>query len=283
MRLENRLPEEGINSSREHPLREAAWLIGAVLASFALALALIGLGARWLAPKLPFSVELRLMAQFEDAPQAASSAARSQALQALAERVASAMDLPPDMPLQLRAEPLPLVNAYASLGGRIRVYEGLLRRLDSEEALAALLAHEIAHVRQRHVAANAGRGLAVALLLGAVSADAGAAAAQAALGSTAQLGLLAYSREQEAEADALALAALVRLYGHGGGVVSLFDRLQRAAPEGGLPALLRSHPPSGERLAALRARAGQQGWPMQGAATPLAAPLRVQDAPVLSP
>ena len=262
--LENRLPSEGINSSEEHPLREFAWLIGAGFVTLALIVLLVGWGARWLAPRLPFHTEVTLAERWLDRPARPEHEARTAALQALAERVAATMNLPPGMRLVVSYDAGPMVNAYATLGGRIRVFEGLLKKLDNEDALAALLAHEIAHVKHRHVAANAGRGVALALLLGLLSSDAGAAAAQALLGNVTSLALLGYSREQESEADAEALAAVVALYGHGGGMQALFASLG-TAPDASAPIeLLRSHPLTSARREALNALAASAGWPMAG-------------------
>jgi beta-barrel assembly-enhancing protease len=227
-------------------------------------------GARWLAPMLPFSAELALAAQFTDAPQSPEDAARSAALQALADRLAARMDLPDDMRISVRHDGSEQVNAYASVGGRVVVFGGLLRRLDSEDALAALLAHEIAHVKHRHVAANVGRGLALAMVLTLVSADAGAAAAQSTLGHAAGLVLLGYSRDQESEADEEALRAVHALYGHVQGVDALFAQLESAGGGSG-PAIevLQSHPLTATRRAALEAHARRNGWSLQGTLTPL--------------
>jgi predicted Zn-dependent protease len=275
--LENRLPAEGINSSDEHPLREAAWLVGATLALVGLVVVLVGWGAQWLAPRLPFSAEVAIARRLVDPhdAQPPAHAAASRALQALADRIAARMDLPPGMAPVLRYEDGPVVNAYATVGGRIRVYRGLLQRLRSEQELAALLAHELAHVKHRHVAANLGRGLALSLLLAAVSSDAGAAASEGLLGQAAGMALLSYSREQESEADAAALQAVVAAYGDGGGIVGLFERLEAgdpAAPAAGLE-LLRSHPLTLQRVRDLQTLAQARGWPMAGAATALPAEL----------
>jgi beta-barrel assembly-enhancing protease len=282
-RLENRLPAEGINSSDESPLREALWLVGGALVVLALLVALVGWSARWLAPHLPFAAEVALAERWIDPAHArpptrtplAQHRAREQALQALADRVAAAMALPADMPLVVTADDSLRLNAYATLGGRIRVFGGLVDALVAtgrEDALAALLAHEIAHVQQRHIAANAGRGLAVSLLLSVLSADAGAYAARQVLGQAAGIALLGYSREQETEADLAALAALVALYGHGQGVLVLFDRLGAKMPDGpdgpagAVPEVLRSHPLTERRRAAVVTEATRQGWAISGPA-----------------
>jgi beta-barrel assembly-enhancing protease len=276
--LENRLPAEGINSSDEHPLKEFAWLIGAGLATILVVVALVGWGARWLAPMLPFSTEVKLAERLLDETQEPADARRSAALQAVARRVAARMELPADMPLVLRFVDSPVVNAYATIGGRIFVHAGLLSRLRSEDELAALLAHEIAHVRYRHVAANTGRGLALALLLGAVSADAGAAAAQSMMGQAASLAMLGYSRAQESQADEAAMQAVVALYGHGGGMMALFEHLDESRSTQEIPPqLLRTHPLTKERLQALRAQAQAAGWATSGQLAALPAELILPD------
>ncbi|WP_156392083.1 MULTISPECIES: M48 family metallopeptidase [unclassified Roseateles] len=279
--LENRLPPEDLLERDDHPLRELAWLVAASLAVLAVLVLVTGLSARWLAPKLPFEYEVALAERVFDAePKAAASAdaaaerERRVALQSLADRVAAVMALPPGMKVVVSDDASELVNAYATVGGRIRVFHGLLRKLDSEQALAALLAHEIAHVKHRHVAANMGHGLAVSLLLSVVMPEGAAQAAQGLLGGAAQLALLGYSRDAERQADAEALAASLALYGHAGGLAALFTVLPQAdhAPSG--TAWLRSHPDTVERLAVLKAAAGARGAAMVGAVTPLPGALR---------
>ena len=281
-RLENRLPDEGINSADENPLRELAWLIGATLLVLALVVLLVGWGAQWLAPRLPFSAEVKLAEQLVDAPRSRSStpaqaalAARTAAMQALADRVAQRMQLPAGMTIVISLDAAPVVNAYATIGGRIRLYRGLISKLDSEDALVALLAHEIAHVKHRHVAASLGRGLALALLVGIVSSDAGAAAAEAVIGSTTAIALLGYSRDQEQQADDDALRAVVALYGHAGGVAALFATLRAGSKAGDMPIeMLRSHPLTQDRIDAARRGAADLGVRIDGPLTPLSPMLK---------
>lgn len=272
--LENRLPAEGINSSSEHPLKEFAWLVGASVVTLVVVVVLVGWGAQWLAPRLPFSTEVALAERLVDRPQKPADAARSAALQAVAGRVAAQMGLPTGMAIVVQYEESAVVNAFATVGGRIRVHSALLSRLRSEDELAALLAHEIAHVKHRDVAAGMGRGMALALLLGFVSSDAGAAAAQAALNQAAGLALLGYSRDQEREADQAALQALVAVYGHAGGAMALFAHLGEADMDSPLPALS-THPLTADRRQAIESQAGAAGWPTTGPLTPLPAVLVV--------
>ncbi|XVJ71470.1 MAG: M48 family metallopeptidase [Rhizobacter sp.] len=272
--LENRLPAEGINSSEEHPLKEFVWLVGVSLITVLILLACLGWAVRWLAPKAPFFAEVVLAQRLIDRPEKPENAERSAALQVVADKVAAQMDLPKGMVIVIRYDESPMVNAYATLGGRIRVYNGLLQKLGSEDALAALLAHEIAHVKHRDVAAGMGRGLAMALLLGVVSADAGAAVAQMALGQAANLTMLGHSREREAQADIAALHAVVGLYGHAQGLEELFTQLRGSESHDHRSLeIFRSHPVTPARVAAIKVQAHQNGWPTTGPLTPLPAAL----------
>lgn len=273
-RLENRLPREGISSDGEHPLREAAWLVGASVAGVLALVVALGWAAGWLAPRLPFSAEVALAERMVDRPVEPAQAARTAALQARADRVAAAMALPAEMRVVIGVHDADPVNAYATIGGRIRLYRGLIEKLPSEEALDALLAHEIAHVEHRHVAASAGRGLAIVLVLSALSADAGAAIASGALGQAAELALLGYSREQETLADAEALRAVVALHGHAGGILALMQALGSATPDAATPAWLRTHPLTAARRQALAEEAQRHGWALDGPQRPLADPVR---------
>lgn len=258
-RLENRPPAEGINASHENPLRELAWLlVGSVALLVALAAA-AAYGAQWLAPKIPYRYEARLAAGIDLAAPAKTDAARAvqRELQALAERLAARMDLPPDMQVRVGYRDEATVNAAATLGGQLVFFRGLLERLDSEDALAMVMAHELAHLKYRHPAAALGRGLAVGLLLSTVSAEVGRSAAGGVLGQAGLLTLLSFNREQEREADAEALHVIAAEYGHVGGAFDLFSAftaLPGAARDPALPVVefLRTHP-----LTALRIQAAQ--------------------------
>ena len=60
MRLENRPPAEGINSSTENPLKELAWLLGGSLAVVVALVFAVSLAAQWIAPRVPYKYEARL-------------------------------------------------------------------------------------------------------------------------------------------------------------------------------------------------------------------------------
>ncbi len=103
----------------------------------------------------------------------------------------------------------PQANAFAIPGGYIFVFDGLLTRLQNEEELAGVLAHEIGHVRRGHFFKNqkqlvaADLAVLAAILLG----QGGGAVTAFSLAGAAQL-QLSYSRENEREADQSALQTL---------------------------------------------------------------------------
>lgn len=150
----------------------------------------------------------------------------------------------------------PEVNAFALPGGFIAVHSGLLDKAESGEEVAAVLAHEMHHVTERHglrrIARQLGTFAALGAVLGAVD-----------LGSLTGLavGLVgnAYDRDQEREADALGHALLIDAEIDPAGMATFFDRLAAQGPD--VPALLSTHPGSEERASLARQRGGLDGAP----------------------
>ena len=98
MQYENRQPDETVNYSSEHPLREFAWLVVGLLGVIALAAALIGFFAGEIAARLPFSVEKdyarRISQHWRDTPRDAAAEEARAALRAIAAKLVPAMHLP---------------------------------------------------------------------------------------------------------------------------------------------------------------------------------------------
>ena len=268
MRIENPPVPEGINVSGQHPLRDFFVQGTLAVGVFAVCLLLLGTLAGLLAPHVPFAWEQRAAARFW--PQVPASPEEA-ALNELAARVAHAMKLPADMPIVIHYWPDDCtINAAATLGGHIVVYRGLLRQMESEDELAALLAHEIAHVQHRDVARGFLRGMAAALLL------AGVDSVSPVFSGIGTAATQSFSRKQESLADAAAARATAALYGHTGGALALFSRLQAHMAHGMMDRLelARSHPDFPRRMETVRTQSRQLGTPETGTLTPLPAPLR---------
>lgn len=274
MKLENPPQPEQYDPKAEQPVREMAILLGGVLVISLVAALVLAYFAGMLAPRLPFAVERDFMARHM--PVDPRFAPQSAALQRLADRIGTALSLPPEMTLTLHYSDDKSVNALATLGGHITVFRGLVERVGSENALAAVIAHEIAHVRLRHPAAAAGRGIAIGLVISLFSSAVGNSVAERVMGATSMGVLMNYSREQETAADGDALRAVAAVYGHLGGAADLFEALKKANPnaEGGFE-IFRSHPYSDRRIEHVREFAARYGIPVEGPLTPLALTLSV--------
>lgn len=161
------------------------------------------------------------------------------------------------------------INAFALPGGHIGVHTGLIDAVRNESELAGVLSHEIAHVNQRHIAQSIGRRndttlmMVAAMLAAALAARSNPDLTQAAIAS-AQAGAiqseLGYSRAFEREADRIGLTILERAGFDVRGMVSFFERLQqttRLYESKNLPAYLRTHPLTQERIADMANRVAQ--------------------------
>jgi Zn-dependent protease with chaperone function len=127
------------------------------------------------------------------------------------------------------------VNAFATLGGHIYVFDGLLRQAGSAEELAGILAHEIEHVRNRHIMQGIAANLFTVGVLGVVlPGDAGVQSGIARL-----LVMLRFSRQQEQEADEMGLQRLQAAHVDAAGFQQFFLRAEKMASP---PEILSSHP-----------------------------------------
>jgi predicted Zn-dependent protease len=160
------------------------------------------------------------------------------------------------------------INAFALPGGYIGIHTGLLEATRNEDELAGVLAHEVAHVTQRHIAraihANQRQGLlTTAMMLGAIvlgvagGGDAFQAGMAVAQGTAAQQ-QINFTRSNEHEADRIGIGALSDAGYDPHGMASFFEvmaRQQPASPEMRAPEFLRTHPVTTDRIAEARVRA----------------------------
>ncbi len=158
------------------------------------------------------------------------------------------------------------INAFAFFGGHIGVHTGLMRRAENESELASVLAHEISHVTQRHIARRMqaqqrSSPLALASLIGGVliamaNPEAGIAAMQAGTAASAQL-QIDYTRSNEQEADRIGIAMLARAGFDPSAAASFFSTMaEEYRMVSRPPARLLTHPLTETRIADARNRAG---------------------------
>jgi len=258
---------EGINTSREHPLKEFALLLGGLLGMVVVAVFVLTLLAEWLAEYVPFSSEKELAALYPLKAEPMTAVQRQAHenirvyLQGLANQLQQAEHLPTEMTISVHYVNQNTLNAFATLGGHVVFFRGLLEKIPDENTLAMVMAHEMAHIKHRHPIRNLGRGVVVAAALAVVSASVGDNLAAGVMQDAGLLTVMRFSRSQESEADTEALAALQLHYGHVGGSRRLFQILAKARQaESTPPAFFSTHPLGSDRIVAMKAQAQRQGW-----------------------
>ena len=243
------LPAEAegeIASLLARPERYGRWIdrIGLMPAAAIGALATLAIVAagyaapRAIAPHVPASWERNVGAGlFGDFGSHRCRSAKGQkALEALIERIEPGSTSGPGA-IRIAALDIPIYNAAALPGGYVVVFRPMITENDTE-ALAGVLAHEIAHVRRRHVTEALIRELGIGALIRLFAGDLGA--------NAQQIVAMSYTRSNEREADADAIAMLRRADISPVPTARLFERLATEEGEGtatGINAeFLRSHP-----------------------------------------
>jgi beta-barrel assembly-enhancing protease len=159
----------------------------------------------------------------------------------------------------------PTLNAFAMPGGFIAVHTGTITSAQSESELASVMAHEIGHVVQRHLARQIGAQsnttlpMLAAMVVGILAARSNAQVTQATIMGAQAAAIqsqLNYSRDFEREADRIGLQTLQGAGFDVRAAPEFFERLQRYTRvyENNAPNYLRTHPVTAERIADLQGR-----------------------------
>jgi predicted Zn-dependent protease len=165
-----------------------------------------------------------------------------------------------DYAFQFHVIEAPELNAFAIPGGHVVVHTGLLKAVDAPEELAGVLAHEMAHVTQRHSLRNMVESAGLALIVQTMFGDASGLVALASGGSEFLL-RQKFSRDTERNADDVGWDYLLAANINPRGMIGFFEKLQKkseknaavAPAEGGLN-LMSTHPATPERIARLEAK-----------------------------
>lgn len=149
------------------------------------------------------------------------------------------------------------INAFALPGGKVGVYSGLLNLAASDDEIAIVMGHEIAHVTSRHGAERMSQGVLVAV--GGIVLDASTQGKKnhdlmlAGYGLAATGGVLAFSRKHESEADFIG----IRYAAKGGydprAAITFWQKMTRTGSPGKVPAFLSTHPSHERRISDLQA------------------------------
>ena len=269
MEYENPKIPEHINTSRENPLKEFSILLIATVLLVVVASLVLGFGGSWLAGKIPFSAENKIAGLYDISQHTANKTHPeiTQYLQTLADKISKAQNLPAEMKITAHYMDDDMVNAFATLGGHLFIYRGLLEKLSSENSLVTLLGHEVAHVKYRHPIKSLGRGVLVSIAMASiVGTDAQV------LGDAGMLTILKFSRDMETQSDEEAMHTLHTLYGHLNGGATLFQvfhdmRVEMNSEE---PSeFFSTHPLDVNRIQNFSVVAQEKNWSEIGELTPL--------------
>jgi len=220
-------------------------LVPALAAFGAVAASVVAIGylaPQWLAPHVPESWERNvgtaIVGDFGD--NRCRGAGGQRLLEQMVERLEPGATRG-DKAIRIAAIDYSIFNAAALPGGHIVVFSGAIQEIEDPDALAGIVAHEIAHVRRRHVTEALIRELGIGALIRLFAGDIGA--------NAQQLVALSYTRDNESEADTDAIATLRRAGISPVPTGKLFEQLAKEGGEGaGFDAeFLNSHPLSGAR------------------------------------
>lgn len=221
---------------------------------------------QWLAPHIPFKYEEKLVANIgldQDGKQNADAkpnhAKRLAYLQNLTNDLAKTQKLDQEMAVTVHWMDDAMVNAFATLGGHIFITKGLWNAMPNENALAMVIAHEIAHVKHRDPLKSVGAGVVLSLVTTMMfgSSDTG----MSLVGSSGLITSLHFNRNMESEADEAAINTLFNHYGHVAGATQFFKDILK--DEQFNLQILQTHPLTQGRIDKLLAIQKAHQWPLQ--------------------
>lgn len=148
-----------------------------------------------------------------------------------------------------------VLNAFATPGGYLYFYTGLIKYLDSEDHLAGVMGHEITHAAERHSTEALSEAYGVDLLLSAALGDNLGIVQDIASG----LSSLAFSRDNESDADAHSVEYLAKTRYACDGTAGFFEKLIAEGDAGNPPEFLSTHPNPDNRVEAIHKKATELG------------------------
>ncbi|AKD05779.1 peptidase M48 [Pontibacter korlensis] len=152
------------------------------------------------------------------------------------------------------------LNAFASPGGQIYVFTGLIKYLNDEDHLAGVLAHEIAHADKRHSVKQLQRDYGIALLLQVALGNNPGTLRQIAAQLSGSLAGLKFSRDAETEADETSVAYLGGTSHYAcDGAAGFFIQLEQESQQGTPPEFLSTHPSPDNRIQNIQQEARERG------------------------
>jgi predicted Zn-dependent protease len=159
-----------------------------------------------------------------------------------------------------------IVNALAAPGGRLVLFRGLIDKADTADEVAGVLAHELAHVVERHPTQGLVNAIGWSALMSVITGGS-SMSSEAVAEIAARMATSAYTRDLESEADATGAAILEKAGISNAGLVQFFKKIAKMEKAGlKIPEFLSSHPLTGKRIKAIEERPHAADGPAMSAA-----------------
>lgn len=243
-------PDEEVNYSKEHPLKDFAILVGGL---FVIIIALIFI--------LDFSMgHIATFVNLESEVSWFGKSAPKQEDSIEVTELVNELWLPFDEERKITFHPriLPLgePNAFMTVGGDMTVTNGLLKEMKSLNALGFVLCHELGHFYHRHVIKRMGTNLGISALLKLV----GVGSVEDVVSFAAK----SFSRKDEAEADAFAVDCVQKRFGHMKDFDSFFQVILKKESLLDKVSFISTHPITTSRINAIGQLAVEKGYSLEG-------------------
>ncbi|MFT5452266.1 MAG: Zn-dependent protease with chaperone function, partial [Enterobacterales bacterium] len=228
MEYKAKVPKSNHNVSHKQPLKEILSLLVGIAAFIVMVYVILGFFIDTTVDSISTETEIAIYAALSSDELRSSNESSSEVeknTRALLTGLLQCSDL--GYPIQLGVNESNMVNAYAVPNGDIVLFQGLLNKVSSENGLAFVLAHEIAHFKNRDHLRAMGR----TVIIVAISAFFGAQETEIStiMSPVVNFENARYSQQRESKADEIALDILNCHYGHVGGATEFFALI--AEPE----------------------------------------------------
>ena len=221
-------------------------IIGAIIAlAFCLYLYIIPYAADIFAQNIPQSYEVNLGNKIYE--QIIANDTIDTLKTNLANRFAKQINFNTDYPLQITVVHGKIINAFATPGGHIIIYDTLLNELENADEFAALLSHEVTHIKERHSLRAISSDLSRSLFLSIIFRDRNGISSVI-VGNANMLNTLRFSREMEKVADKGAVNIMLNNNIDPDGMVQLLKLLKREDKSNGDITYLSTHPATEQRI-----------------------------------
>lgn len=143
------------------------------------------------------------------------------------------------------------INAFACPGGFIYIYKGLMKKMDNEAQLAAVLAHEVSHVVARHAIKRLQAVYGYSIVMEVALGDKMSNTARQMIDAATGVVLLGYGRDNEYQADEYGILYAKKAGYNSKGMIQIFEKFKQmeGSPPNTFEKLLMSHPPASDRIA----------------------------------